>query len=70
MRAPPRDNILAGLDGHPTQVHVTGNVPALPRLGTAGTLVDLEYANRISTDAGSAHRSEVWLERRRTPRTC
>lgn len=58
---PLRDSVLAGLDGRPTPVLVTGRVSALPRLGTAGALVDLEYANRISTDAGSAHRSEVWL---------
>jgi putative ABC transport system permease protein len=59
--APPRDNLLPGLDGRATQVRVAGKADALPRLGTAGTLLDLEYANRISTDAGSAHRSEVWL---------
>ncbi|MEU0561450.1 FtsX-like permease family protein [Dactylosporangium sp. NPDC006015] len=58
---PPRDGTLAGLDKRPTEVRVTGRAGALPRLGTAGTLVDLEYANRVATDAGSAHRSEVWL---------
>ncbi|MEV4507470.1 FtsX-like permease family protein [Dactylosporangium sp. NPDC049525] len=57
----PRDALIAGLDGRSTQVLVTGRAGALPRLGTAGTLVDLEYADRVATDVGSARRAEVWL---------
>lgn len=52
---------VAGLDGHPVRVTQVGRVPVLPRLGTDGTLVDLEYADRASTDAGPAGRPEVWL---------
>jgi hypothetical protein len=52
---------VAGLDGLPTAVTPIGRVTALPRLGTDGTLVDLEYADRLSTDAGSARNPEIWL---------
>lgn len=52
---------LAGLDNRPTPVVQAGQVRAVPRLGIYGTLVDLEYADRISTDAGPAAQPEVWL---------
>jgi putative ABC transport system permease protein len=52
---------VSGLDGKPVEVRAIGRAEALPRLGTSGTLVDLEYADRISTDAGSATHPEVWL---------
>ncbi|MEV8511480.1 hypothetical protein [Dactylosporangium sp. NPDC051484] len=52
---------VTGLDGRPIEVRAVGRAEALPRLGTSGTLVDLEYADRVSTDAGSATRPEVWL---------
>jgi putative ABC transport system permease protein len=52
---------IAGLDGKPIPVSPVGRVSALPRLGTAGTLIDLEYADRISTDAGPARNPQVWL---------
>ncbi|GAA3232583.1 FtsX-like permease family protein [Dactylosporangium siamense] len=46
---------------YPLPVLAAGASQALPRLGTAGSLVDLEYANRVATEAGTAERSEVWL---------
>jgi hypothetical protein len=52
---------IAGLDGRPIPVIPAGRVEALPRLGKTGTLVDLEYADRISTDAGPARDPQVWL---------
>jgi hypothetical protein len=33
----------------------------LPRVGTAGTLVDLEYADLFAADDGRAENAEVWL---------
>jgi hypothetical protein len=52
---------LAGLDTQATPATAVQRVPVLPRLGVAGTLVDLEYADRISSDAGSAQDPQVWL---------
>jgi putative ABC transport system permease protein len=52
---------ITGLDGLDLPVRVAARLDALPRLGTDGTLVDLEYAERASTDAGTARRPEVWL---------
>ncbi|MFC5000887.1 hypothetical protein ACFPIJ_23985 [Dactylosporangium cerinum] len=46
---------------YPLPVLAAGASQALPRIGTAGALVDLEYANRVATQAGTAERSEVWL---------
>jgi hypothetical protein len=56
-----RGPTLAGLDTQPTPATAVQRVPALPRLGVAGTLVDLEYADRISADTGAALAPEVWL---------
>ncbi|MEV4518508.1 FtsX-like permease family protein [Dactylosporangium sp. NPDC049525] len=52
---------VAGLDGLPVEVHPVGRLTAVPRLGTHGTLVDLEYADRAATDAGEAKHPQVWL---------
>ncbi|MET7426442.1 FtsX-like permease family protein [Dactylosporangium sp. NPDC005555] len=53
--------VVAGFDGLPVEVRAAGRVTAVPRLGTDGTLVDLEYADRAATDAGEARNPEVWL---------
>ncbi|MEV0564677.1 ABC transporter permease, partial [Dactylosporangium sp. NPDC050588] len=58
---PPDGGRLTGLDERQVQVFTAGRAAALPRLGTAGTLVDLEYADRAATDGGTALRPEVWL---------
>ncbi|GGM58994.1 FtsX-like permease family protein [Dactylosporangium sucinum] len=50
-----------GLDERAVPVRTVGTFAALPRVGTAGTLVDLEYADRLSVDAGVARSPEVWL---------
>jgi hypothetical protein len=52
---------LAGLDGRRTPVTGIARLSALPRLGSSGALIDLEYANRVATDAGAARQPEVWL---------
>jgi hypothetical protein len=57
----PRGATLTGYDTHPAQVRQAGRVTVLPRLGTEGTLVDLEYADRAATDAGPTRQPEVWL---------
>ncbi|MFI5913116.1 hypothetical protein [Dactylosporangium sp. NPDC051541] len=57
----PLPNRLAGLDGLPTDVRTAGRAAALPRVGSTGALVDLEYADRVSADGGAARAPEVWL---------
>jgi hypothetical protein len=42
-------------------VQVTGQVAALPLLGRAGALADLEYADRLVDDGGGADDLQVWL---------
>ncbi|WP_433086751.1 hypothetical protein ACQP1P_14050 [Dactylosporangium sp. CA-052675] len=44
----------------PLTAEVAATVPRLPRLGTSGLLVDLEYADRLSVDSTAAG-AEVWL---------
>ena len=55
---------LAGFDGRPIAVAGTARLPAVPRLGTSAVLVDLEYADRQSTDTGLAITPQVWLSAR------
>jgi hypothetical protein len=52
---------LPGLDGHPVPVTRAVPVGGLPALGTTGTLVDLEYLQRLSTATGAALDPQVWL---------
>ncbi|MFI5909572.1 FtsX-like permease family protein [Dactylosporangium sp. NPDC051541] len=52
---------ISGLDGLDVPVTTAAHLTAVPRLGTAGTLVDLEYAERLATDSGLARAPEVWL---------
>jgi hypothetical protein len=40
---------------------VTRPVPLLPRAGSAGVLVDLEYADRVVPDTGTGDALQVWL---------
>ncbi|MGK5678084.1 FtsX-like permease family protein [Actinoplanes sp. URMC 104] len=57
---PPGD-VLTGLDGRPIAVTGTAGLPAVPRLGRHAGLVDLEYADRLATDAAPALLPEVWV---------
>ncbi|WP_426511982.1 hypothetical protein ACPPVO_15955 [Dactylosporangium sp. McL0621] len=57
----PPDGQLTVFDRQrPLPATVAATVPRLPRLGTSGLLVDLEYADRLSTDS-SATGAQVWL---------
>ncbi|NJC72066.1 ABC transporter permease [Planosporangium thailandense] len=60
----------AGLVGEPAvglfastavPVRVAAQVPVLPRLGRAGALVDLDYADRLVDDGNGPRVSQVWL---------
>ena len=55
------DGAIAGLDRRLQAAEGVGRVPALPRLGRDGILVDFEYADRLTVDAGEATEPEVWL---------
>jgi hypothetical protein len=52
---------LGGLDGTVVPTAHAGTVAVLPHLGTAGGLVDMEYAERDSRESGSAIDAQVWL---------
>ena len=52
---------ITGLDSRKIPVDPAIRPADLPRLGAVGTLVDLEYADRLSVDAGPAVLPEVWL---------
>jgi hypothetical protein len=60
----------AGLAGNPgvdlfgsevIPIRVAARAPVLPRLGTSGALVDLDYADRLVNDGGGAVSAQVWL---------
>jgi putative ABC transport system permease protein len=49
------------LDGSAQPLVVAAVVPGLPRLGRDGMLIDLRFANLITTDGGAATQPQVWL---------
>ncbi|MCF0092416.1 FtsX-like permease family protein [Micromonospora sp. MH99] len=55
-----------GVDGTPSNGWVRGLVDRLPRLGGAGLIVDLEYADRLAV-ASQNGSEEVWLARSAPP---
>ncbi len=57
----PAGTTLAGFDGVPTRVTEVARLHGVPGLGADGVLVDLEYADRVSSEAGAANNPEVWL---------
>ncbi|MCM4084709.1 FtsX-like permease family protein [Paractinoplanes hotanensis] len=57
----PSGDMLTGLDGRPMAVTGVFDLPVVPRLGGHASLVDLEYADRLATDAAPALLPEVWL---------
>lgn len=52
---------ITGLDGRPVPADRSMRLPVIPEAGTHTTLVDLEYADRLSTDAGPAAHPQIWL---------
>jgi hypothetical protein len=57
--APPR--LVSGLDGRDLQVTPIATLTAIPALGGKATLIDLEYADRVSSDGGPSSDAAVWL---------
>jgi hypothetical protein len=59
---PPANTItLQDLDGNPLTVDAISTVPALPELGTNGTMVDLQLAERALTGPIVESTDQVWL---------
>jgi putative ABC transport system permease protein len=52
---------LSGVDGQPVGRRAVVATAALPRLGAAGMLVDLEYLQRVAVLPGRIGQAEVWL---------
>jgi hypothetical protein len=52
---------MTGAGGDPLPFREVGRLPAVPGLGRHATLVDLEWADRLATDAREALRPQVWL---------
>jgi putative ABC transport system permease protein len=52
---------ITGAGGGPLPVTTVGRLAAIPELGDRATLVDLEWADRLATDAGQALQPQVWL---------
>jgi putative ABC transport system permease protein len=57
--APPRT--VSGLDGRDIPITPVARLPAVPALGGRATLIDLDYADRVSADGGPSDYSAVWL---------
>jgi hypothetical protein len=55
---------VVGFDGRPVPVSRVAGLAALPRIGDGAVLVDLEYADRWSTDYGQSYEPQVWLSPR------
>jgi hypothetical protein len=55
------DPQFTGLDGKQVPVTEAARVGGLPALGTNGTLVDLEYVQRLSSTTDAAAAPQVWL---------
>ncbi len=51
---------VGGLDSYLERVTSAAQVPVLPRVGTAGVLMDLEYAARVGSPLAAVD-GEVWL---------
>ncbi|MGI5178481.1 FtsX-like permease family protein [Dactylosporangium sp. CA-152071] len=52
---------MATFDGSQTAVQVAGEVVQVPRLGSRGGIVDLDYAERLSTEPVDTITPQVWL---------
>jgi hypothetical protein len=52
---------ITGVDGQSVAVRSAGTVAMLPRLGTTGILVDLDYLQHVSLSTVAQDDGEVWL---------
>ncbi|MEU8664187.1 hypothetical protein AB0C31_47020, partial [Actinoplanes philippinensis] len=54
-------DVVSGLDAKPMLITGAGTLPAVPQLGRRAVVVDLEYADRITIDAGLGNTPQIWL---------
>ncbi|NMO57371.1 ABC transporter permease [Actinoplanes sp. TBRC 11911] len=52
---------MTGLDAVEMPVKVAARLPVVPGVGAPATLIDLDYADRMSTDGAQSEGAEVWL---------
>jgi putative ABC transport system permease protein len=57
----PPDGLVDTFDNTTIPVTAVAIAHTLPRLGAHGTLIDLEYADRLAGDSGTTDGAEVWL---------
>jgi putative ABC transport system permease protein len=58
---PAPGSVATGLDGRPLPVRPVLRIPAVPGVGAPGTIVDLDYADRLALDAAPTGAGRVWL---------
>jgi putative ABC transport system permease protein len=59
--AAPYAGSITGAGGGPVPIKPVGRLSAVPEFGRHATLVDLEWADRLATDASPALGAQVWL---------
>jgi hypothetical protein len=52
---------VLGLDGRPLPIAAALRLPAVPGVGAPAVLADLDYADRLATDANPSSTAQVWL---------
>ncbi|MEU4626354.1 FtsX-like permease family protein [Actinoplanes sp. NPDC023801] len=55
------DDVISGLDAKPMLVTNAGTLPVVPQLGRRAVVVDLEYADRMTMNAGLGNAPQIWL---------
>ncbi|GAA3301424.1 hypothetical protein Dvina_07660 [Dactylosporangium vinaceum] len=52
---------MTGFDESRQAIDIVGEVETVPRLGYSGGIVDMEYAERLSTDGGDTEYAQIFL---------
>ncbi|WP_430791589.1 FtsX-like permease family protein [Actinoplanes sp. G11-F43] len=55
------EDVISGLDAKPMLFTGAGTLPVVPQLGRRAVVVDLEYADRITMNAGLGNTPQIWL---------
>jgi putative ABC transport system permease protein len=55
------DDVISGLDARPMLITNAENLPVVPQLGRRAVMVDLEYADRMTMNAGLGTTPQIWL---------
>lgn len=64
--AQPGEFQAVGIDQNQIDVHSVAYVPALPRLGATGSMVDLDFAQLVESQAPAGATFEIWCAHRPT----